>query len=72
MVGSLLCCLNLTGQLLLSKIAAEVSKAQIQLEIWLDCDVVAGGTPSLQVPAGKKDKISDFFLVCATRPRFQS
>ena len=48
--------------------AAQLSESELGLVILLGCDVMAWGTPSLQVPAGKIDKISDFILVCATRP----
>ena len=58
-VGSLLCSLNVSGQFQLSKMAAQLSEAQIGLEFWLDCDVTAGGIPSLQVHAGKIPQISD-------------
>ena len=59
MVGWLYFYLNVSGQLQLSKIAAQLSEAQIGLEICLDCDVTAEGIPSLQVHAGKIPQISD-------------
>ena len=59
MIGPCPCCLNLTGQFQLSKMAAQLSEAQIGLVIWLDCVVTVEGIPSLQVHAGKKPQKSD-------------
>ena len=59
-VGSLLCSLiGGIGQFQLSKMAAQLSEAQIGLVIWLDCDVTAEGIPRLQVHAGKITQKSD-------------
>ena len=58
-VGSLLCCLNVSGQFHVSKMAAQLSESQGRLEIWLDCDVTAWGIFSLQVHAGKIGKKFD-------------
>ena len=71
-VGSLLCSLNVTGQFLLRRMAAQLSDPELGLEIWLGCDVMAWGTPRITVHAGKIDKISDFILVRATRPCINS
>ena len=58
-VGSLVCSLNVSGQFQLSKMAAQPSEPQVGLEFWMDCEVTAGGTPSLQVHAEKIPQISD-------------
>ena len=57
MIGPCSCCLNLTGQFQLSKMAAQLSESELGLEILLSCDVTTWDSPRITVHAGKIGQI---------------
>ena len=57
-IGSCLFFFNVSGQFQVSKMAAQLSKCELGLEIWLGYDVTARGIPRITVHAGKIGQIS--------------